>query len=458
MLRCVFAYFVLLLALGTYGQTGQSHATGDADIEQPYLRGLRIISNSSTAIRLAWDSSLPTQDVKYRISGEQSWYSISPLREPYTTVIGLKPGTDYDFCVCGTQPSSNSPMMTDVVTTRTAQAAEKIEAGLRVRDPWRVELGGDGNIWLPCIDVYKGSMWMLFTRGGNLTLVQLNDQLNAPMRSVVIVPASLKMHITAADIVVKDGRLYVTWTRDFPGTTALSCVHLRTYDFESGQMSEIMRMPVSREDAHCLNGGMCIWKNELWAASLESWGDSASSHSQILVRPFKDGNWGTPIVYADCPEKAAMSPWIGACGDQLALTFTVRTAPTDLSSPEPMYLTFFNGKIFSPARTIAIVGRNRMGRSVTLGDKLICPFQSTAPHLEEFGGKYQEILVAAVDLKTGACEVSPITDDLTYNMSTDICVSGERAYAVWSKFERAMEPGQSRQLHGAWMTELSLAK
>ncbi|MBC8874634.1 MAG: fibronectin type III domain-containing protein [Planctomycetes bacterium] len=432
-------YKLLLLSCAT--SKGKSQVTN--------LRAVRV---TDTSIELAWSCDRLRCEIDYRPVGKPAWetvVNVSSWENPYN-VITLTPATKYECRVRAMpQPAADlegkvttaKAVESSVITVQTNNEPDgRSFAELRLR-PTRLIPGGLRTY--PCIESHGGLLWLV---DGSLNLIKLDPNTGKlifkspkPLANWPI--DSPRGYMGIPDTTVLDHKLWVTYniqaTRNPDGYTInQSRQFLLSYDFATGEVSKPVVVEPLESDYGSWEGGVEVWRGELWVMHMDVWKQGELRRTRIVLRTFADGRFGQPIVYENCPTVYPYGPSISVFDDKLILLFSDLAACEDDPNREPLLYTIFDGERFSEAHTVQDVGRNRYAKGVQVGDRFLCAYKCSAPYYETFGYDYHDIALSVFTPGSDAeVQTTMYVDDRKYNSSPDVTLHDDRVFVVYNKYE-----------------------
>lgn len=426
-----------------------SSATSEGEQQIKNVRAVRV---TDTSIELAWDCDRLRCEIDYRHVGQPTWETVANVatwENPYNLIM-LTPATKYECRVRALpQPIADlegkvttaEAVESSVITVQTkSEPDDRNFAGLQLR-PTRLIPGGLRTY--PCIESHGGLLWLI---DGSLNLIKLDPGtgkliFKSPKPLADWPMDSPRGYMGIPDTTVLDDKLWMTYnvqaTRNPDGYTInQSRQFLLSYDFATGEISEPVVVEPLKPDYGSWEGGVEVWRGELWVMHMDVWKQGAVRRTRIVLRTFADGKFGQPIVYENCPTVYPYGPSLSVFDDKLILLFSDLAACEDDPNREPLLYTVFDGERFSESHIVQDVGRNRYAKGVQIGDRFLCAYKCSAPYYEKFGYDYHDIALSVFTPGSDAkVQTTMYVDDRKYNSSPDVALHGDHIFVAYNKYE-----------------------
>lgn len=415
------------------------------------VTGLRIAGSTCNRVEVAWTSAMGRYEIDWRPAGEANWRTIKTVfawESPYN-VIMLKPETDYELRVRSLLPGRTAhgrDTRTEVIRAATSALTARSFAGLRLCPT--AHLPGAGTY--PCVESHAGFLWVTDNRLGLLKLApdtkRVLWQRKRPLADWPL--PTPRGYMGVVHTAIADDALFATYsvqdTRNPQGYRVgedQSRQYLLRHDFAANAASEPVQIPPVSPGHGVIFGSLAVWRGQLWVLQRDEWLDRGQRRydSRLALRTFKNGAFGEPIIYENCPTPACWGISLSVFNDKLVLMFSDLVAPIRQGkNQETLYCAVFDGSTFRRAQTIQDIGRSRYAKGVQMGDEFVCVYKCSTPYSRQPGYNYHDIALSVFRPgEAGEIQTVMYVNDRKYNSSPSITRHDGRAIVVYNKFEHA---------------------
>lgn len=437
----------------------------------PLVAHLAALQKGANWALLTWDSEETSFNLHTRRLGERPgpWDIRTNVRQPRYSWQLLEPDHDYEVRVSLPQPPHYDETGQQVANPWPVVQTPLLS--LRT-SPWTPRKWGRLMLWptrhldtfpgdqsYPCIEAYKGDLYVTEAHGGGVYLSRVqppNLQVNWT-RPLLPPEPEQKQVYTDLDTCVYADRLYLAVTLQRPAAPAASRTALRVsiYDLALDQpVGEPLLITPARPEAAALQGAVMTFRDQVWLTWLEAFTQQGQRQTELVIAPLQEGGVGERRVWQEAPA-SLFGPALASFEEQLAILFTDLTTGAGRLGYEPLGLVRFDGLSFSRRQRLTGLGSSRYPDAHQFGRHLALVYRSDAAYAI-YDRRYQDLRLALLGPAGLANEDTAYVADMTYNTAPSLTMLGNDLWVAYQKFSHAYgDPADPAVSYGTFLGRLS---
>lgn len=228
------------------------------------------------------------------------------------------------------------------------------------------------------------------------------------------------------------------------------------YDLKTGKLGAETVIESTKLGCGTWEGGLDVYQGKVWMMWLEVWlNEKKLRRTRVVMCPYEEGKFTETHVFGNCPSVYPYGPSISPFGDELILLWLDLAAGEKDVEHEPIYFTFFDGKLFSASVKFNDKVRSRYAKGAQLGDSFYCVYKCNSRY-PKTGYMYHDLALTRIGLGGREIETTYWVNDVKYNSSPDMCRMGDALHAVYGKFEHLYgKPDDPARNHGSFWAKIT---
>ncbi len=435
----------------------------------PVADGLAVREVGSNWALLAWAPVHGDLQVRYREAGNRAWETEPAHPDGHCTLLGLKPDTRYDYFV---EPV---PRTHYDAAGRAGNPPWHIrEAGPRsLRTlPWQARTWNGLRLWptqplttvpgdrsFPAIEAAEGALYVAECVGGGIHLSRVQpDSLEVEWSRQILAPDTGPIALTGLlDTCLSGQRLYLTYNLQSSdsGDEGLSGARqmLAVYDLGQQRMlGEPLELPPIQPGASTYGAGLTTLAQQVWVTWVETWMEDGERRSRALMATTEDLQTGAePVIWETGAPVRFWGPGLGVFEGQPLLLGSDLAPTGGPPEAEPLVAARADVTGFHGQQTLVAMGRNRYPRGLQVGETFYLVYRSDIAY-PTYRGRYQDVMVAAVERGGMAVTTTAYVVDMTFNTWPDITAVGNTLYVVYQKLSHVYgDPDLPTRAYGTYI-------